>query len=65
MNIKKMRILKDGEIIMKTSNSKQNRYLKNKILYINKENIIPTRLVIQDNNQNTTIIIKYNEVELN
>ena len=56
---------KDGEIIMKTSGNKNNPYLKNKTLYINKEKIIPIKLVIQDNNQNTTIIIEYNEIELN
>ena len=56
---------KEDEIIMKISNNKENRYLKNKILYINKEKVIPTRLLIQDNNQNTTIIIEYNEIELN
>jgi len=56
---------KNGEIIMKTKSNKENKYLKNKTLYINKENIIPTKLIIQDNNQKTTIIIEYIEVELN
>jgi len=56
---------KNGEIIMKTKSNKENKYLKNKTLYINKENIIPTKLIIQDNNQNTTIIIEYIEIELN
>lgn len=56
---------KNNQIIMKTSNSKNNPYLKNKTLYINKEEIKPTKLIIQDNNQNTTIIIEYNEIELN
>ncbi len=56
---------KNGEIIMKTKLENSNKYIKNKILYINKENIIPTKLLIQDNNQNTTIIIEYNEIELN
>lgn len=56
---------KNGEIIMKTKVNKNNLYLKNKTLYINKENIRPTKLIIQDNNQNSTIIIEYNEIELN
>ena len=56
---------KNGEIIMKTKANKNNLYLKNKTLYINKENIRPTKLIIQDNNQNSTIIIEYNEIELN
>ena len=56
---------KNGEIIMKTKANKNNLYLKNKTLYINKEKIQPTKLIIQDNNQNSTIIIEYNEIELN
>ena len=34
-------------------------------LYIDKEKLIPTKLIIEDNNQNSTIIIEYNEIELN
>lgn len=56
---------KNGEIIMRIKSNKGNKYLKNKILYINKKKSMPTKLIIQDNNQNTTIIIKYIEVELN
>ena len=56
---------KDEEIIMKTTSSIDNKYIKNKILYINRKNIKPTKLLIQDNNQNMTIIIEYNEIELN
>ena len=55
---------KDGKIIM-TVKTDQSRYIMNKILYIDKENVIPEKLLIQDNNQNTTIIIKYNNIELN
>ena len=47
---------KDGKIVM-TLNT-------NKILYINKEKALPEKLLIKDNNQNTTIIIKYNKIEL-
>ncbi len=54
---------KDGEIILKTKLN-NNKYISNKVLYINKENIIPTKLIIQDNNQNTTINIEYNNIEL-
>ena len=54
---------KNDEIIMKTVS--ESKYSQNKILYINKEKMIPTKLLIQDNNQNTTIIIEYNEIELN
>ena len=55
----------EKEIIMKTKNSNQNKYTENKILYINKQNKLPTKLIIEDNNQNTTINIQYNEIELN
>ena len=56
---------KNGEIIMKTKTDKNNPYLTNKKLYINKEKISPTKLIIQDNNNNTRIIIEYIEIELN
>lgn len=55
---------KNEEIIMKTKSNKENRYLNNKILYINKQKNIPIKLVIQDNNQNTTINIEYIEIQL-
>ena len=54
---------KDNEIIL-TINS-NNKYTKTKILYINKEHIVPTRMIIKDDNQNTTINIEYNDIELN
>ena len=37
----------------------------NKKLYINKEKIVPEKLLIQDNNRNTKINIKYNNIEFN
>lgn len=55
----------DTEIILKTKNSNENKYTQNKILYINKEKMKPTKLIIEDNNQNMTINIQYNEIELN
>lgn len=54
---------KDNEIIMTTMNN--NKYNKIKVLYIDKEHVVPTRLQIKDDNQNTTIIIEYNDIELN
>lgn len=56
---------KDTEIIMKTKNINGNKYTQNKILYIDKQTKKPIKLIIQDNNQNTTIFIQYNEIELN
>lgn len=55
----------DNEIIMKTKNNNQNKYNENKILYINKQTKLPTKLIIEDNNQNMTINIQYKEIELN
>ena len=55
----------EKEIIMKTKSNNKNKYTENKILYINKENKLPTKLIIEDNNQNTTINIQYNNIELN
>ena len=55
----------DKEIIMKTKSSNRNKYTENKILYINKEIKLPTKLIIEDNNQNMTINIQYNEIEFN
>ena len=54
----------DKEIILKTE-SNINKYVKNKSLYINKDEAIPTKLIIKDDNQNTTIIIEYSDIELN
>ena len=54
---------KDNEIIMTTTNN--NKYNKIKVLYIDKEHVVPTKMQIKDNNQNTTIIIEYNNIELN
>ena len=56
---------KDEYLIMKVKSSLNNKYYKNKLLYIDKNKSIPVKLVVQDNNQNTTIIIEYNEIELN
>lgn len=53
----------DSEIIMKTKGN--NKYNENKILYINKKDKKPTKLIIEDNNNNITVNIKYNDIELN
>lgn len=56
---------KDGEIIMTTKSNKENKYTNNKVLYIDKYSALPKKLIIKDNNQNTTIFIEYTEIELN
>lgn len=55
----------NNQIEMRTESSNQNRNTKYKTLYIDKENCIPTRLEIKDDNQKTTVNILYNEVEIN
>ena len=55
----------ETEIIMKTKNSSENKYIENKVLYINKSTKLPTKLIIEDNNKNMTINIQYNKIELN
>ena len=55
----------NGEILIQVKTNKENQYIGNKKLYINKEKLIPTRLIIEDNNHNSTINIEYNEIELN
>ena len=52
------------QIVMKTESLNGNKYTKNKVLYIDKQTIKPVRLEIKDNNQNTTVNILYNKVEI-
>lgn len=54
----------ENELILKTNNNSKNKYNQNKVLYINKKNKLPTKLIVEDNNQNTTINIKYNSIEI-
>ena len=56
---------KDDEIIMKVKNDKENIYVKEKILNINKKTYKPVKLEIKDNKQKERIYILYNEVEIN
>lgn len=56
---------KNNEIIMKTKTNNDNKYIKNKTLYIDRTTGNPTKMEITDINQNTTIYILYNEVKIN
>ncbi|MBR3002827.1 MAG: hypothetical protein IKF38_04635 [Clostridia bacterium] len=56
---------KDKQIIMKTETNNENKYTKNKTLYIDKTTGNPTKMEITDINQNTTIYILYKEVKIN
>ena len=55
----------ETEVIMKTKNDSDKQNTNNKILYINKETKLPTKMIIEDNNQNTKIFIQYNEINFN
>lgn len=55
---------KDEQIIMKTNIKKNNKYLINKILYIDKKSGKPTKMKIEDINQKLKVYIVYNEIEL-
>ena len=57
-------IEEENQIIMKTKSGNENRYTKNKLLYVDKESYKPTKLEIKDNNEKTTVYILYNEVEI-
>lgn len=54
-----------NQIVMKTKSGNENKYTKNKTLYIDKETYKPTKLEVKDNNEKTTVYILYNEVEIN
>ncbi|MBR0350515.1 MAG: hypothetical protein IJH76_01610 [Clostridia bacterium] len=56
---------KDGQIIMKTSNSNDNKYTQNKELYIDKNTGNPTKMEVTDINKNITVYILYKEVKIN
>lgn len=53
------------QIIMNTTANYENRNIKYKTLYIDKNTAIPTKMEIKDNNKNTTVYILYNEVNVN
>jgi len=54
----------EKQIIMKTKSGSENKYTKNKVLYIDKQTCKPTKLEIKDNNEKTTVYILYNEAEV-
>ena len=57
---------KNDEIVFEVKlSSNQNTYIKNKKLYVNIETLMPTKMEINDNAQNETICIIYNNVEFN
>lgn len=55
----------EQEIIMKAGSNIESKYIKHKILYIDKKTYKPTKLEIKDDNLKTVIYILYNEVKIN
>lgn len=52
-------------IIMKTKSTRENKYLNNKELYIDKKSQKPTKMTINSDNKKEAIYISYNEVKIN
>lgn len=61
----KSKIKDVGNEILIENDNKYNEYNIKQVLYINKKTVLPTKLIIYDNNQNTKIYIEYNEIQLN
>lgn len=55
---------KNNEIIMKTTTNNDNKYTKNKTLYIDRNTGNPIKMEISDINKNIVIYILYNEVKI-
>jgi hypothetical protein len=55
----------NGKIVMTTKSKLDNKYIMQKILYVDSQSAKPINLEIKDYNQNTLIYILYNKVELN
>jgi len=54
----------NDEIIMHTTNNNENKYTKNKTLYIDRNTGNPKKMEITDINKNTTVYIVYREVKI-
>lgn len=56
--------IKEGEILLEVKNETGNKYNLYKKLYIDTKTGKPTKLVVQDINQNTMIYISYTKIEI-
>lgn len=56
---------KDGIVTIQTQVKNENKYIANKILYIDKNKGKIEKLIINDTTQNAKIYILYNEIEIN
>ncbi len=61
----KNNMYENGEqIVLETESKNNNKYLKTKKLYINKETGKPINMEISDDNKNITVYIVYNKVDI-
>lgn len=66
-NIEKSKVeeTKDSIILSTQIEKNKNQYRMNKILYIDKKTGKPTKMEVQDVNQNVAVYILYNEIKIN
>lgn len=55
----------NNQIVMKTETNNENKYTKNKTLYVDRKTGNPVKMEITDINKNTTVYILYKEVRIN
>ena len=60
----KTNLYEDNENIIMEVEVNKNKYVYNKTLYINKNSLEPTKLLIQDINEENIVYILYNEIEI-
>ena len=63
-NISKSNIYQNDEEIIIETISENNKYVKNKTLYINRKTGKPSTMEIKDINKKITVYIVYNKVEM-
>ena len=56
--------IEEGQILLEVKNEMGNKYNLYKKLYIDTKTGKPTKLIVQDINQNTTIYISYTKIEI-
>ena len=55
----------ENQLILEVNIQNSNNYIKNKVLYIDKNTGNPIKMEIEDNNKNIKIHILYTEVKIN
>lgn len=63
-NEKSIKKEENEQIILETEAKNNNKYLKNKVLYIDKKTGNPTKMEITDINKKTIVYIVYNKVDI-